>query len=168
MIDQPTIRPICQVEWCDSPSRWGTTKYGDKFPQRWCSAHHLKVNREHGADRREGKRRLTAFGYAFVWIKGKWRPEHRVIMEEKLGRAMLPGESVHHINGIRDDNRPENLELWVGGVRYGQRARDLRCPCCGCSYEDAVRPVDAPTKRWTGYPRSERSIRAAGRSCGRS
>jgi hypothetical protein len=55
--------------------------------------------------------------------KGGYVFEHVLIMEELLGRYLLPGENVHHRNGVRDDNRPENLELWTrpqpAGIRVG-------------------------------------------------
>lgn len=50
--------------------------------------------------------------------------EHRIIMEQTLGREMFPDENVHHINGARDDNRIENLELWSNSQPSGQRVED--------------------------------------------
>ena len=45
-------------------------------------------------------------------------------MSELLGRPLRDGESVHHRNLLKDDNRPENLELWSTSQPQGQRVED--------------------------------------------
>lgn len=81
---------------------------------------------------RNGGRAMTVGGY--VLLSQQWdHPncdkrglllEHVKVMSEILGRPLVKGENVHHINGVRDDNRPENLEVWSHSQPCGQRIPD--------------------------------------------
>jgi HNH endonuclease len=71
------------------------------------------------------KARRYPSGYEFISVHKRGYLAHRLVMERILGRPLLPGETPHHRNGIRYDNRPENLELWVTPQPKGQRPEDL-------------------------------------------
>src|SRR5262245_59897965 len=69
--------------------------------------------------------RVLAPDHPSAWRSTGYVLEHRLVMERTLDRYLYPEESVHHMNGVRDDNRPENLELWVKAQPAGQRVDDL-------------------------------------------
>jgi hypothetical protein len=63
-------------------------------------------------------------------------------MEQRIGRPLLPHEKVHHKNGKRADNRPENLELWTHKHQpTGARVEDLLKDLIAHHYDLAVRLV---------------------------
>ena len=64
-------------------------------------------------------------GYKIKWGDNKVLYQHREVYATHLGRELEAFENVHHINGVRSDNRIENLELWSVPQPNGQRIEDL-------------------------------------------
>lgn len=97
----------------------------------------------------KGGRIIDHAGYAAIHLSTVDRPEiagpmvnqigyvreHRYVMACQISRPLRTDESVHHVNGVRDDNRPENLQLRAGQHGAGQR---YRCLDCGSHNVEAV------------------------------
>ena len=117
-------------------------KYRLEYPEK--AEHYRKLARDHhrrkvGIDvnlprlvAKAGSGHIHENGYKLITKKGHPNAkgkngailEHQFVMSEHLGRPLKKGETIHHINGIRHDNRIENLEIWIKSHPPGQRLED--------------------------------------------
>lgn len=125
-VSKRKARPSCLA--CGKTTRLTKNLYCSRI----CSDNN--VNRAPGRRLPDGARRPTSTGYVMVKVHGHYVLEHRFVMESVLGRSLEPHERIHHRNGKRDDNRPENLELWRVKSKDppGVRASDYHCAGCLC------------------------------------
>lgn len=124
------LRPVrrakpCSFEGCDRQSkRHGFCDPHSRQAKKGQPLRPIRTHRSH--------RTVDGAGYVRVYDPGHphasgngWVKEHIKVMTAHLGRPLLPGESVHHVNGQKADNRLSNLELWARSQPSGQRVTDL-------------------------------------------
>lgn len=122
--DARILEGLCKVVGCPKS---GTAGYN------LCSMHYGRFHKygrvgpvdTFGVKKDQDGYRINKTGYRLKTENGKNIYQHREVYEAYLGRKLESFENIHHINGVRDDNRIENLEMWVTTQPAGQRVQDL-------------------------------------------
>lgn len=132
----PNKGKLCKAEEC----------YLSAWCKGLCRSHYARTRSQEDPDLitsiRVSEGWVDNRGYRRLGVKSRYIFEHQQVMEEILGRPLEPGENVHHKNGIRDDNSPENLELWISSQPSGQRVENLVAWAEGILHQYKPTPVN--------------------------
>lgn len=131
-MDTPSDMPIRMLfgGWNKFLIANGEKPYNPNFSSE-ARINSVKARRNNKGGNNKGGRIIDKSGYVQIWMPehpnariAGYVHEHRLVMSNLINRPLFPFENVHHKNGIRDDNRIENLELWDKTQPSGQRVED--------------------------------------------
>lgn len=97
-----------------------------KYCNRKCRASFLRTQIESKAPNWKNAKTVHANGYLIISRQGRTFLEHDFIMSKYLGRPLVTGEIVHHINGNKKDNRLENLELMTRSTHMKRHIKEYK------------------------------------------
>jgi endogenous inhibitor of DNA gyrase (YacG/DUF329 family) len=138
----------CKDEWHKTIKTYWEDPHKASEARRKISLNHADVSASNNPKWNGGK--CVSRGYIYLLRpdhphrnNNGYVREHRLVMEEKLGRYLDPSEIVHHINGVVDDNRIENLKLYalrgkhifyhakVRSAKFEKKRYKFKCNYCG-------------------------------------